>query len=92
LAVIGFAVALEDFSFADLAQCLSSKLHRVDHEFFRRPVDCYSFYSFTADSSWQEPSLHAEGVRAVGNVAHFFGPPAPHGVAVIEGGVFGALK
>jgi len=50
------------------------------------------FYSFSADSPREHPSLHAERVSAISYVAHFLGPPTPNGVTTDESRVVDAFE
>lgn len=91
-AFLRFATSLEEFSFSNLAQCLSSKFYRLTNNLFGSLVNGFAFHSFPADSSWQQSSFDAESIGTVRNVAHLFGPSAPHSIATVESRVLGALK
>jgi hypothetical protein len=85
-------ISLKDFFVPNLSQCLSPQLYRVAEYFFRSSFDSFSFHGFSADSSRQQSSLHAEGVSTVCNVAGIICPSTPYTVAAVESGVFDAFK
>jgi hypothetical protein len=85
-------MGLEEFSFSNLAQRLSSKLYWFTDNLFGSLVNGFAFNGFPADSSRQQTSLDANGIGAVGNVAHLFGPPAPHCIATNESRVLDTLE
>jgi hypothetical protein len=87
-----FAMSLEEFSFSNLAQCLSAKFYRLTNNLFGSLVNGLAFHGFPADSSRQQTSLNANGIGTVRNVTHFFGQSAPHSIAAVESGVLDALK
>jgi hypothetical protein len=86
------ALSLEEFPFADLSQCLSSKLYRFTNLLFGCLVNGFAFHGFPADSFRQQASLNANGISTVCNVAHFFGPFAPYSIATVESGILAAFE
>jgi hypothetical protein len=85
-------VRLEDFFFADFAQGPSAELYWWADDFFWLFFNCFSFYCFSADCFWKQPSFDAHGVGTVCDVAHFFGPSAPYAVTAVYRCVFGAFE
>ena len=83
---------LVEFVVTDFPQNLSSELQRFAYNFFWGFIHSFSLDSFTTDSSRQKAAFHAHCIRAIGDAAHFFSPPAPNRIPAIEGGVFCAFK
>jgi hypothetical protein len=85
-------MSLEEFSFADLAQCLSSEFYRLTNFLFGSLVNGFAFHSFPANAFRQQASLNAKSISTVRNIAHFFGPFAPYSIAAVESGILGAFE
>ena len=84
--------ASENLFLPDLAKRSAVKLNRRTHDFVGLFFKGFSLYAFSANSFWQQSSLHAHGVRAVSDVTHLFRPSAPHGITTWNDCVFHTLE
>ena len=90
LALVSFAS--EYLFLPNLAKRSAVKLYRWTHDFVGLFFKGFSLYAFSANTFWQQSSLHTHGVRAVSDVTHLFRPSAPHGITAWNDCVFHTLE
>ena len=87
-----YSKLLEDFFFTQFPKGFSPKLYSWYHSFFWLYFGGFSFHCFSADTIWEQTSLYARGIAAIGYLTFFFCPSTPNSVSSIHYSVFAASK